>query len=356
MVTNNSSVSVEFSCFQNVSGDSVHESEWDVDQPDDSFDTVGNGYAIATIMTLYLLIGLPWNIVVVAIIIKKCLFMQPTLMLMLNLALSNFLVYIFVVPPNVVTGVAGEYIFGSSDRVRCHVCQTGVATTLYPLVSTHTLSLIAVDRLIYLRKPLTYKFLVTPIRTLLAIIGIWFLSIVFALPPFFGFGQIRFSHSVANCVVFFAGRTHIAPSYLYILVLMVEGALPFLVLCVMYIWILCITRKFLMENLRKTLAAAGGGQHLESRPDILKEYSRNQLYLAQIFSVIFTSSIITWLPLIPLVIAVAALESEGVPTVVYSIAYLAYMSSTVIHPVLQACLTHEIRVTIKDTFAKLCKR
>lgn len=355
MVNNTSSVPTEFSCFQNVSSNSVHESEWDVDQPGDPFDTVGNGYAVAAIMTLYLVIGLPWNSLVVAIILRKCLFMQPTLMLMLNLALSNFLIYIFVLPPNIVTGVTSEYVFGGSDRMRCRVCQTGIATALYPLVSTHTLSLIAVDRFIYLKKPLTYKFLVTPRRTLAAIMGIWVLSVVFALPPLFGFGQIRFSHSVANCVVFFGGRTRIAPSYFYVLVLIVEGALPFLVLCVMYVWILYITRKFLMENLHKALAA-GGGHHLESRPDVLKEYSRNQLYLAQIFSIIFTSSIITWLPLIPLVIAVAVLESGGVPTVVYSISYLVYMSSTVIHPILQACLTHEIRVTIKDAFAKLCRR
>lgn len=347
--------SAEFSCFENVSGDSIDESVWSVEQPEGSFDTVANGYAIAAVMILYLLVGFPWNSLVLAIILKRRLFTQPAVMLLLNLFVSNFLIYIFVMPSNIVTGIAGEYVFGRSDRVRCRVCQTGVAIVLFPLVSMHTLSLMAVDRWVYLKKPLTYSLLVTPRRMLAAIAGIWVLSVVLVLPPLFGFGEIRFSRSVATCIILFDGATRTAPNYVYILVLIAEGAVPFLVLCVMYVWIIYITRRFLMENLHKTLGT-GGGHHLEGRSDILKDYSRSQLYLAQTFTAIFTSSVITWLPLVPLVILVAALGPGGVPAVVYSIAYLVYMSSTVIHPVLQASLTHEIRVTIKDAFVRLWKK
>lgn len=347
-------VSAEFSCLQKVSGDSVCQSVWSVYQPYDPFDTVAIGYAISAVMILYLLVGLPWNSLVVGIIIKKRLFTQPAVMLILNLAIANFLVYIFVMPFNIVTGIAGEYVFGSSDRVRCRVCQLGVAIVLFALVLTHTLCLMAIDRFIYLKKPLKYCSLVTPRRMLAAIVGVWVLCIVLAVPPLFGFGQIQFSHTVATCIVIFTGATSIAPNYLYVLVLIAEGTVPFVIIFVMYIWILYIIRKFLMDNLRKTLGA-NGGHHLESRLDILKRHSRSQLHLVQVFSAIFTSNIITWLPLIPLAISAAVLGPGGVPTLVYSLVYLVFMSSTVIHPVLQTYLTREIRVTIKDTFTKLCK-
>lgn len=344
-----------FSCFLNVSTDSIHESEWNVDQPGDPFDTTSNGYAVSAVMILYLLIGLPWNSVVIGIIVKKRLFYQPALMLMLNLAATNFLVYTFVMPYNITTGIAGEYVFGTSDRVRCRVCQTGIAIILFPLVSTHTLTLMAVDRFIYLKKPMHYKFIVTPRRMLVAIASVWGLSTALSLPPLFGFGQIRFSHTVATCVVFFDRATHVAPNFYYILVLLVEGTVPFVVLCVMYVWIICITRKYLVGNLRRTLSTIDGNAP-RGRSGILKEHSRSQVLLVYVFGAIFTSNIITWLPLVPLVIAVVVLEPGGVPTVAFSLAYLVYMSSTVIHPILQACLTHEIRETIKDFLAGLCRK
>jgi hypothetical protein len=337
-----------------VSRNSVDEFEWSVERLDEDFDTVTNGYVIASLLMLYLFIGLPWNIVVLAIILKKRLYTQPTVMLMLNLAVSNFLVYIFVIPLNVITGITGEYIFGGSDRVRCNVCQTGVAIILFPLVSMHTLTFMAIDRFIYLKKPLTYKFLVTPRRMLVVIAGIWVLCVALSMPPLFGVGEIRFSHGVATCTLLFSGSTNIAPNFVYAMVLIVEGFVPFFFLCLMYIWILIITRKFLLENLRKMLAALGGPR--SERAEVLKEYSRTQLHLVRIFGVIFTSNLLTLLPLAPLAIAVIVMQSGSVPVLGYSIVYLIFLSSTVVHPVLQACFMRDIRMTIRDPFARLCRK
>lgn len=345
--------SVRFSCFFNLSRDSIHEFEWNVFRSDDPFDTVSNGYAISAVMTLYLLLGLPWSSVVIFIILKKRLIDQPAFMLMLNLAVTNFLAYIFIMPLNIVTGITGEYMFGPSDTVRCRVCQTGAAIILFPLVFQHTLTLMAVDRFIYLKKPLTYHLIVTPRRMFAAIAGVWVLCFLLILPPLFGFGQIGFSYTVATCVVYFDQVTDIAPNYYYVLLILGEMILPFSILCVMYVWIILITRKFLMAKLSKMLAIKGHDE--KSRSDIFKKHGRDQLRLVQVFMGIFTSSIITWLPLVPLVIAVAALEPGSVPPVGYSVRYLVYMSSTVIHPMLQAFLNHEIRFTIEDLFTKLCK-
>ncbi len=97
-----------FSCFINVSGDSLHDTEWLMDVPEEDFDTVSNGYGISAVLSLYFLVGFPWNLLVIGIIIKKRLYTQPAVMLMLNLAIANFLVFALVMPFSITTGIAGE--------------------------------------------------------------------------------------------------------------------------------------------------------------------------------------------------------------------------------------------------------
>ena len=55
-------------------------------------------------LLLFFLVGLPWNGLVIGIILKKKLFTRPTYMLMLNLAIANLLVCVLVLPLTVVTG------------------------------------------------------------------------------------------------------------------------------------------------------------------------------------------------------------------------------------------------------------
>ena len=184
-----------FSCLRNVSQDSITEISWIVDHPDDpDFDTRGNGYATAVIVSLIFLTGLPWNLFVICTIVRKKLYSNPTIMLLLNLAIANLLLCLLVLPFNIITGFSGEYLFGNSDTVWCHVCQAGVLVIVLPMVSVHTITLMSVDRFIYLKRPLKYSVLITPNRMLAAIVIIWVICTAISLPPLFGFGAIVYSH------------------------------------------------------------------------------------------------------------------------------------------------------------------
>ena len=153
-----------FSCFQNVSKDSVTETGWIVDHPDDPiFDLKGNGYATSVIVSLIFLTGVPWNLFVIRTIVRKKLYdNNPTIMLLLNLAITNLLLGLLVMPFNIITGFSGEYLFGNNDIDRCHVCQTGVFLIILPWLSVHTISLMSFDRFVYLKWPLNYAILITP--------------------------------------------------------------------------------------------------------------------------------------------------------------------------------------------------
>ena len=338
------------SCFVNVSDSSLSEFTWILDSPlDPNFDNIANGYAIATILILFMLVGLPWNLWVLSVILHKSLYSQPIVMLMLNLTITNLLLIIMVMPFVIVTGYASEFIFGSSDSVRCRVCQIGVVNIILPNVSVHTLSLMSIDRLLYLKKPFSYKNIVTPKRMLAAIAFIWLLCIVIGSPPLFGFGTILFSFTVASCVPIFVGESPLAPNIYYVLAGFGEVIFPLIILFVAYIWILCITRKNLFRKLQRNLHLSredlDNGDHYGKKA-LSSAYNRDQFRLVQIFGAIFIANVITWFPMITLSVVVA-IQGEG-HTLLYTIAYLSFLSETMIHPIIEARMIKDIwSVTLK---------
>lgn len=352
-----------FSC---ASRDTLSIAHWSVSQPFPDFDpsTVANGYYIATTMLVFFLIGSPLNTVVIGIIIKKRLFTHPLLMLMLNLAISNLLACLLVMPFTIVSGMAGEYLFGRSDLVRCRVCKTGVMVTILPLISSCTVALMSVDRLIYLKKPLTYDLIVTPKIMMAAIIVVWILSTAISIPPVFGFGEVDFSHVLATCAPFGDGGNPRNLSYFVILTAL--GFTPTAVQFVMYGWIICITRKQLIGKLQRGMVAHGSLTNTDPsegtsdrRSDLLKEYSKSQLQLVKVFGLIFAAGVLTLVPAVIVGFIGAALQLRhggGMSSVTFSTstAYILLLSRAVIFPILEVCLTHKIRSTIMMQLLK-CK-
>jgi hypothetical protein len=340
---------------------------WIMDSPiDPNFDNVANGYAISSILILFMLVGLPWNLWVLGVILHKSLYSQPIVMLMLNLTITNILLILMVMPFVIVTGYASEFIFGSTDSIRCRVCQIGVVNIILPNVSVHTLSLMSIDRLLYLKRPFSYKKIVTPRRMLAAIAFIWLLCIVIALPPLFGFGTILFSFTVASCVPIFVGESPIAPNIYYVLAGFGEVIFPLIILFVAYIWILCIARKNMFRKLQRNLHLSredlDNGDHYGKKA-LSSAYNRDQFRLVQIFGAIFIANIITWFPMITLSIVIA-IQGEG-HTLLYTIAYLSFLSETMIHPIIEARMIKDIwsvtlkcfsRVFVWSKIAPLCGR
>ena len=327
------------SCFVNVSDTSLSELMWILDSPTDpnfaNFDNIANGYGIASILILFMLVGLPWNLWVLGVILYKSLYTQPIIMLMLNLTITNITLILLVIPFAIVSGFASEFIFGPTDSVRCKVCQIGVVNIILPCMSIHTLSLMSIDRLLYLKKPLSYRKIVTPGRMLVAIAFIWLLCIIIALPPLFGFGAILFSFSVTSCVPI------LSYNY-YVLVVVGEAIFPLVALFVAYVCILCITQKYLFMKLQRNLYLSSGeanGHHDEEKA-LSNAYNRDQFRLVQIFSAIFIANIVTWLPMIILSIVIS-IQGRG-HTLLYTIAYISFLSETVIHPIIEARMIKDI--------------
>jgi len=246
---------MNLSCSVEASSNSLNPSRWTNDVQEDSFG-LANGYFCASVTLLYFLLGTPWNFIVIVIAFLKRLWLSsPSVIFLLNLVISNFLVCVTVLPFIMITGYSEEFIFGQTDAVRCGFCWLGVLNITFPLVSLYTLSLLAVDRLVYLKKPLAYSTIVTCKRALLASVIVWVLGIGVSIPPFLGFGTILFTYVTSSCVPQIVGESPLAPNFYYAMLVAVISVVAILTLVVSYVWIVLVTRKHLLRRAEYYVAA-----------------------------------------------------------------------------------------------------
>lgn len=351
-----------FTC-DNASRDSL-DPFWKIEVKETDFSESVAGSVISIIAILLLLVGLPWNTLLIVIIIKKHLYKQPAVMLMLNLAIANLLTGLFVLPFNVIVGFTGEYAFGDNDHARCWVCQTGILLTLMPTVAVHMVALMSVDRLLYLKKPLAYPHIVTPARMFVAVVVVWVVSVALSILPLAGIGTVLFSSQVATCILFSEGNSRFIPNIYYTIAIVLESSILVTIQFIMYIWILLITRKYLFGKLQRKTRTSGNASSETSNNAARKEHSRNQLHLVRVFGAIFTANLVTWIPVVisalAFAIALPITGSYAVPPVIFTITYILWISRTAIHPIVEALLTSEIRETLSKYYGyiitRVCKR
>ncbi len=347
---------MNLSCLTDASATTLTPTRWTTTVQDDSSGT-GVGYFCATVALVYLLIGTPWNGLVISVIISKRLWLaSASLILLLNLMASNFLVCVTIFPFIIITGFSEEFIFGSNDASRCGVCWLGTLNITLPVVSLLTLSLLSVDRLIYVKKPFLYSKFVTSKRVLIAIVLVWLLSIIISVPPFFGFGTIQFSYVASSCVPYLVGDSPLAPNYYYAMLIVLTSSVSIVTLVVSYVWIVFLTRRHLLRKEEYYVASCSSCTAEEAKKLTDKETSRKQFRMVQLFGAIFTANLVTWIPMLGLAISAAVVGLGQIPAVVYSVTYLAFLAEIVIHPIIEAMLIRDIREIVLRLATHLCRR
>ena len=343
-----------FSCFSaNLSSEDITEQEWifnpAVPNP------LAARYSITVICFIVVVLGIPWNLLILINVVKKKLHTKlPTILLLINLAVINILQCVLVIPLNIVTGITGEFSFGNSDATRCKVCQMGVFFVTFCFAALTNFALMSVDRLIYIKIAANYHNKVTTTRITIAMIGTWMLSIAITFPTLFGFGELQFSTATGICTINFSGQTPLAKNVYYVAFLGVLTLIPLVTLIVANTWVMCIAQKYLMKRYRR-------GVKLENKNN-KSDYSAAQINLIKVYIAVFVTYTITWLPIvIRLILGIAGGDRYSTAVQVTGIlAYLALLSQVVIHPTLQAFLIRSVRESIcifakKVTKTKLSK-
>lgn len=347
-----------FSCFSgNLSKDYLSDMVWSLD-PIVSTD-IATRYIITIVCFLLIALGLPWNGVVIAIIVKKKLYKEePAIVLLLNLAITDLLLCILVMPFNLVPGITGEFSFGSNDVVRCKACQVGVLFIILMLVLLNNFALMSIDRLIYIRWAMHYHMIIKPWRVAVVVLIFWLVSIITALPPLFGFGELQFSTAVGICTIKFSGSTPVAKNIYYVVVLLIVVLIPLVMLVVTNSWVVCIAQKH-MRNAYSNTKMERRNVRKSFYQELKKRHTTVQINFIKIYTAIFITFILTWTPILIRIFASLAAEgAEFTPTVRVGgvLAYLALLSQVVLHPTLLAVLIQEVRKNLIKNVKKLKRK
>ena len=301
--------------------------------------------AVCTLV--FIIIGLPGNALIILSILRQRLYREPAHILLLDLALTDLLVCVLVMPLTVVAGFAGGWVLGDSDRAKCAWCLTGLVFVALCLLSLHTLALMSLDRLLFIKCSMKYGRYVTTRRTVLCIIVLWVVCLVFSTFPSFGFGDVRFTYSISTCSLKIFGETRLTSNINYLIFLVAIAVCPFTVIIVCNAWLLCIVQQHIrrMYAVRKTLPK--NSEQRSFRNQLRREKNHKQLRLTGVFVAVIGSNVLTWLPLIVRAVLTAVKGNDLFPLGVYVFVYLSLTSSAVFHPLIQACLIPEVRAQCK---------
>lgn len=357
----NSSTSLPtYSCSDsNISSDTITPEYWETHSISDAYRN--SSLATAVIMLLFILIGLPGNAIIIVSIILQRLYKETTHLLLLNLAVSDFLVCLLIMPFISIAGFAGGYVFGDSDFVRCNVCQTGLIFTSLTVFSIDILAVISLDRFIFIKYPLRYHKFVTSTRIVIIVIFLWLLSIFEAILPLFGFGEIKYSYSFTTCTVYFFDDSKLTMNIYYIIFLVSLNIIPAAITVVTNIWIACIVRKQIRKVYRTRKSFSRNEDLVKYnqglRKQIHKRRNKKQLVLVRAFGAILVANFIVWTPLVLHVIVLLAVDPDLIPLGMYPFVFLTFSMHSVLHPMIEGWFIPEIKMTFKKFLGiTLCKR
>ena len=242
--------------------------------------------------------------------------------------------------------------------MRCIFCSIGSVNVTLPTISLSTLAVMSVGRLLYLKKPLRYGSIVTPARVLALLVIVWVVTIFIALPPYVGFGSVAFSNVLSTCVPRAFRDTNGLRNVYYVMIFVAIGIILLVVLMVMYIWIICISRQYILKNPKRfalwnkqfamelnSLSRKGQG-HEEKIKKIISNASKQQQFrMVQVLGAIFLTNIITWIPMF--VFVFAGVVGFVIPTFCWRLAYIYYHLEIMLHPLLQIVLIYELKETVQ---------
>jgi uncharacterized membrane protein YiaA len=242
------------------------------------------------------------------------------------------------------------------------VCQAS-AILVIPLllVVVYTVALMSVDRAVYLKKPLIYDDIITPWKTLVAIVILWIFCIAISLLPLFGFGIVGYSMRILTCIPIIQQDKEkpLVTNISYFILVVACGLLGLLVQlfgcgCIIY-----ITRKSLMKRLRRALTGhrqrSNGRGTDEGNNGAQRKYQKDQLQMVKVFAVILSTSLLTIIPVGVLSVSSFFINMARARAWLITVAYLSVLSKSVLHSIVESYMTYEIRQTISKLLPSCTK-
>lgn len=139
---------------------------------------------LSFVLSIFVIFGVLGNILVILSVACHRSLRTVTHYFIVNLAVADLLLSSTVLPFSAIFEMLGHWVFG---RAFCDVW--AAMDVLCCTASIMSLCVISVDRYIGVSYPLRYPAIVTEKRALLALMGIWALSITISIGPLFGWKE-----------------------------------------------------------------------------------------------------------------------------------------------------------------------
>ena len=302
---------------------------------------------VATVLIIFFLISFCWNLfIIVTFFVKYRLLKEPGNILLLNLAVGDFLVSITTLLFSLINEIAQEFIFGPSDTVRCAFCTfTGILFTFLLASSLHTLAALSIDRFLLLSLPLRYKNIMKISTAVVIIFFIWTISFIIAIMPVVGFGQVEFNQRFGYCIPRFTSINLMSGinNYYYPVLVVIEAIIVMVIIIITSISTYRIVAHFLKANFRRrsTYGRPQGQQNESIR------HQRQQKQLVKVFGALLISNLITYTPVVVVIIIFAALPVEDVPGEVFIFGWICYLTTPVVHPIIESFFVKDLRIIVE---------
>lgn len=325
----------------NVSAETITEEYWETNAP-----------VVAVFMAIFFVVALVLNSVILHHMVKNRhkLLRAPPHVILFSLSISDLLLTLLIMPVSVITAIAGDFPFGSSDNTRCRVCQYGVIFSILSISSLHHIALLSLDRFLYVRVAVGYERHVTKIRTLFAVAAVWFISLLIGIQPLFGFGAIGYSSSIGACVPAFYGETSLTKNSYYLLLFFVEALIPISVITFCNVGLLYMAWKHVRIRAIRRRQYSTDNLNISGTVEakVNHDHRKQQLQLIKVFGAIFIGNLITWAPVLCLSLVSQIIDFDIITSEVIAFVYMSYISYALIHPLLECCLMSDVRKKIKD--------
>ena len=305
-----------------------------------------SGLVTAVFLLLFLVIGLPWNLLVIVTIVKQKLYTQPTIILLLSLVITDLVLLVFVIPVIIVTGIAGEYIFGDSDNVRCKTCITGSMGHAFSLMSVYNITLMSCDRFLFIYRPMKYERWVTSCRTVVVIMVACFFLILVSMTPLLGFGNVIFYPPLVSCIFDMTIQHDYYPVLLFVVCFL---PVPFLLLS--NAWVIYIVQKNIRAIYVSRRAREGTDKNTSDNnfyKTMKRKRQQKQVHMVQVFGCLLCSNMITWVPIVVVCfLSILPVSGLDIPSAFTATAQVLYMSQVLLHPLVETALIKDVRHPLK---------
>lgn len=139
---------------------------------------------LALVLGTFIILAIVGNILVILSVVCNKHLRIPTNYFIINLAIADLLLGTTVLPVSATLEILDYWVFG---RIFCDIW--AALDVLCCTASIMSLCAISIDRYIGVSYPLRYPTIVTERRALLAMLGVWILSLVISIGPLLGWKE-----------------------------------------------------------------------------------------------------------------------------------------------------------------------